>query len=350
MGELDDWVLIRGAGIQPVEFDTMRAVGIKNGKGSADALFIDENVAKPESGSDRLLVKIHSFGINRMDLMQREGHYPLPPQAGPILGVEFSGVVEETKHGFKQGDEVFGLAYGGAYAEYIAAFPAMLIHKPKNLSFEDAAGIPEVWITAIQALFQVGSFKNGMRCLFHAGASGVGQALIQLAKTHGAEEIYATAGTDEKCRLVEKLGAKKGINYKTQDFAAEIDEATGGKGVDFIVDFIVGGGYWEKNLKVAARDGEMVILALMGGFEIKSMDARPILLKRLTVHGSTLRARTPDYQKILRDKLESEALSRFVSGEFNANVEKVYDWKDIVQVHKYMESNASSGRLICRVL
>ena len=328
----------------------MRAVGVKNGKGPADALFIDTNVQKPDSGTDRVLVRINCFGLNRMDIMQREGNYPVPPQAGPILGVEFSGTVEENKHGFKKGDEVFGLAYGGAYAEYIAAYPAMLIHKPKELSFEEAAGIPEVWLTAIQALFQVGSFRKGMRVLFHAGASGVGQALIQLAKTHGAAEIYATAGTDEKCRLVEQLGAKRGINYKTEDFAAVLASATGDKGVDFIVDFVVGGGYWEKNMASAARDAEIVILAMMGGAVIKDMDVRPILLKRLTVHGSTLRARAPEYQKTLRDMLESEALDRFVSGEFKANVEKVYDWKDVAAAHKYMESNASSGRLICRVV
>lgn len=219
-----------------------------------------------------------------MDLLQRDGKYPVPPQAGPILGVDFAGTVVDSACGFTKGEAVFGLAYGGAYAEYIASSAKMLIRKPDELSFEEAAGIPEVWFTATQALFLVGGFKQGMSALFHAGASGyyylhflflellkpdrVGQALIQLAKSHGASKVFATAGTDEKCKLVESCGAVRGINYRKEDFAKVIEKETDGKGihrssqshqtlttqgVDFIVDFVIGGDYWNKNIQSLAR-------------------------------------------------------------------------------------------------
>ncbi|KAK5275265.1 hypothetical protein LTR40_013327, partial [Exophiala xenobiotica] len=172
---------------------TMRAVDIKGGKGGIDSMYINDEIPKPVPKGSQALVKVRYFGLNRMDLLQREGLYPLPPQAGPIMGVEFSGVIEsfgsEPEAGFNVGDEVFGLAYGGAYAEYIAVSTHMLIHKPKELSWEEAAGIPETWITATQALYLVGEFKPGMSVMWHAGASSVSIAGIQLAKADGASAV-----------------------------------------------------------------------------------------------------------------------------------------------------------------
>ena len=288
-----------------------------------------------------------------MDLLQREGRYPLPAGVSTILGVEFSGHIEtlgaDVKENFKVGDEVFGLAYGGAYAEYIAVSTHMLTHKPAHLGWEQAAGIPEVWITATQALFFVGEFAKGKSVLWHAGASSVSIAGIQIARATGASEIYVTVGSQEKIDFcVKELGATAGFNYKTQDWAAEIVKATGGKGVDLVVDF-VGAPYFKGNLQVAALDGHIVSLGLMGGSKLPAeTDLFPLLVKRLRFEGSTLRSRDPDYQGRLRDKLE-EYLPKFEDGSFNLYVEKVFPWEKIAEAHQLLEDNVTKGKLICTI-
>lgn len=288
-----------------------------------------------------------------MDLLQREGRYPLPPGVSTILGVEFSGHIEslgpDVKESFKPGDEVFGLAYGGAYAEYIAISTHMLLHKPAHLSWERAAGIPEVWITATQALFFVGDFARGKSVLWHAGASSVSIAGIQLARRAGASEVYVTAGSQEKIDFcVKELGATAGFNYKTQDWAGEIVKATGGRGVDLVVDF-VGATYFQNNLKVAARDGHIVNLGFLGGTKLPAeTDISPFLAKRLKYEGSSLRSRDPEYQGRLRDKLE-EYLPQFEDGTFKIYVEKVLPWEKVAEAHQLMEDNATKGKLICTI-
>ncbi|KAJ9162291.1 Zinc-binding dehydrogenase [Coniochaeta hoffmannii] len=332
--------------------DTMKAVEVKGGKGHADALFINPSTPIPTPASGQALVKIRAFGLNRMDLIQREGAYPLPPQAPPTLGVEFSGTVASLgpgPHGdFREGDEVFGLAYGGAYAEYVAVSSKMLLRKPPHLSWEQAAGVPETWITATQALHFVGQFSEGKSVLWHAGASGVSIAGIQLAKKAGASAVYATAGSKEKCDfVVDELGATAAFNYKEQDWAEEVKKATGGKGVDLIVDF-VGANYFQKNLDAAARDGRIVLLGLMSGSKVKEVDIGPLLYKRLRVEGSTLRSRDENYQGQLRDKLE-EYLPLFESGEFKIYVDTVMSWQEIRKAHELMEKNTTRGKIICTV-
>ncbi|KAI0386640.1 quinone oxidoreductase putative [Hypomontagnella monticulosa] len=330
----------------------MKAVDIKGGKGPATSLFINSEVPKPEPKEGDALVRVKAFGLNRMDLLQREGLYPLPPQAPATLGVEFSGTIESFgpgAHGdFKVGDAVFGLAYGGAYAEYIAVSSKMLLHKPDSFSWEMAAGIPETWITATQALHLVGEFAPGKTVLWHAGASGVSIAGIQLSRDSGAGAVYATAGTDEKCRYVEReLGATKAFNYKTQDWAQEILDATGGKGVDLIVDFI-GASYFQDNLKVAARDARWVSLAMMGGKVLNGVDIGMLLYKRIRLEGSTLRSRDADYQGRLRDKL-AEYIPHFEKGQLKAPVDTVLRMDDIVKAHQLMEENKTTGKIICTV-
>ncbi|CEJ94679.1 Putative Quinone oxidoreductase PIG3 [[Torrubiella] hemipterigena] len=331
---------------------TMRAVDIKGGTGERDALFINAETPKPVPTDGQALVKIKAFGINRMDIIQRRGFYPLPPQAPKTLGVEFSGVIESFGPGdhepFKLGDEVLGLAYGGAYAEYIQVSSKMLIHKPKNLSFEQCAAVPEAWITATQALHLVLEFAKGKSILWHAGASGVSIAGIQLSKLAGASEIYATAGTDAKCEFVtSKIGATAAFNYKTQDWAAEIKEKTGGKGVDYIVDF-VGGTYFQKNLDVAARDCRIVMLGTLGGAQVPDANIGPILYKRIRIEGSTLRSRDEDYQGKLRDRLE-QYLPEFESGKLQIIVDTVLPWEQIQEAHKYMEDAKNSGKIVCTI-
>lgn len=329
----------------------MRAIGIKNNTGPAENLFVD-NIPKPSPSAGEALVKIKAFGLNRMDLLQREGKYPVPPQAPPTLGVEFSGVIEVVAEGtdcdFKAGDEVFGLAYGGAYAEYIVVSPAMLVHKPAELSWEEAAGVPETWMTASQALFLIGDFQPGQSVLWHAGASSVSLSGIQLAKAHGAKAIYATAGSQEKIDFLEKqMGVTAAFNYRTQDWASELRQATDGQGVNLIIDFI-GGPYFQDDLNSAARDGRVVLLGLMGGGKVPgTADISAMLYRRVRVEGSTLRSRELDYQRKLRDTLVEHALPKLQDKSFTVYVEKVFRFEEIADAHRLLESNATKGKLIC---
>ncbi|KAJ5403650.1 quinone oxidoreductase [Penicillium cosmopolitanum] len=330
---------------------TMRAISIKGGKGPATSLFMD-SIAKPVPVDGQAIVKIKAFGLNRMDLLQREGQYPLPPQAPETMGVEFSGIIEEfggkAHEDFKVGDEVFGLAYGGAYAEYIAVSTKMLVHKPKQLSWEEAAGVPETWITASQALFLIGDFQEGQTVLWHAGASSVSISGIQLAKAAGAKAIYATVGSQEKIDFLEKeLGVTKAFNYKTQDWAAELQKEAGAAGVNLTVDFI-GGPYFQGDLDVAAKDGRVVFLGMMGGGKLPDgVNLAPLLFKRVRVEGSTLRSRDEDYQARLRDTLVDHALPKFCDGTFRVFVEKVFPFDQIMAAHQLLEANTTKGKIIC---
>ncbi|BGP31954.1 hypothetical protein JCM10296v2_003733 [Rhodotorula toruloides] len=334
----------------------MRAVLIKNGKSdSARDLYIGE-AERPtlKQGDDRIIVKIKAFGANRMDIMQRRGMYPLPPGASTILGVEFSGTVEEPgSSDFKKDEPVFGLATGGAYAEFISVPAGMCTRKPDHVSWEQAAAVPENWLTAWQALFVISEMKEGAKVLIHAGASGVGLAAIQLAKAFGAGMVIATAGTDEKVSFVEQHGAK-GINYKTQDFPTEVLKLTQDSGVDVLVDFI-GASYWEKNLKSLARDGRMVMLGLMGGAKTEGpTDLSQILYKRIRIEGTTLRSRSLEYQTNLLQEFSKKALDK-VFARCNGDegldlvIHKVYDWKDVAAAHEEMEQAKNIGKIILTI-
>ncbi|CRK34391.1 hypothetical protein BN1723_005006 [Verticillium longisporum] len=334
---------------------TMRAIDIRGGKGPRENLFLSSNIPKPTPKSGEALVKVKAFGINRMDQIQRNGAYPLPPGVSSILGVEFSGTVDSLadegtdSSRFKVGDEVFGLAYGGAYAEYVAVDVGMLMPKPAFLSWEQAAGVPETWITAIQALHVVGEFQPGKAVLWHAGASGVSIAGIQLSLDAGAGAVYATAGTEGKCSFITgTLGATKAFNYKTEDWAKGIKDATGGSGVDLVVDFIGGGDYFTKNIDVAARDGRIAMLGMMGGGIVENVDIRPILFKRVRIEGTTLRSRTLEYQGKLREKLESY-LPDFENGKLKVVIDTVLPWDQIQKAHEILEGNQNSGKIVCTI-
>ncbi|KZF20116.1 NADPH2:quinone reductase [Xylona heveae TC161] len=334
--------------------ETMRAIGIKNGSGPADALFVD-TIPKPVPKGSEVIVKVKAFGLNRMDLLQREGKYPVPSQAPATMGVEFSGIIEsrtneDAERSFKVGDEVFGLAYGGAYAEYVAVSTHMLLHKPKSLSWEQAAGIPETWITASQAMYLVGEYSRGKSILWHAGASAVSIAGIQLSKADGASAIYVTASSQEKIDFcVKELGATGGFNYRSGDWAQALLQATNGKGVDIIVD-PVGQSYFQQDLIAGARDGRIVSLGMMSGTRTDGpVDIGLFVAKRLRFEGSTLRSRDEAYQGRLRDTLQDHALPKFVDGSFKVYIEKVLPFERIVEAHKLMESNQTRGKIICTV-
>ena len=330
----------------------MRAISVRNGKGSADALFIEDGIPDPQLDKSNILVRIKAFGLNRMDLRQREDNYPysLLPQSGKIMGVEFSGVVEahgpDCMSDFSEGERVFGLAYGGAYAEKICVSENMLLHMPENLSFEEAAGVPETFFTAVQAVHLVGDMQPGQNVLIHAGASGVGQSAIQIARLGGAAEIFITAGTDDKCELCRSLGANVAVNYRTTDFAEVVKQKTGGRGVDLVID-LVGKDYWHKNMQVAAMDSRMVVVAAMSGSKIEDFNLRDLMNKRIWLMTTTLRTRDTSYQEKLRDTFVEKIMPHLANGRAKVVVDKVYPWTKVSDAHKRMESNANAGKIIC---
>ncbi|KAI0694851.1 quinone oxidoreductase [Earliella scabrosa] len=334
----------------------MKAVLVKDGKGPIENLYIGD-VETPSPGPGYVLVKVKAFGLNRMDILQREGKYPLPPGASTILGVEFSGRVVQVGDGvteWAEGDEVLGLVSGGAYAEFVVAPHRNLIKKPAHMSWLEAASIPEVFLTAFQALVVLAEIAKGDDVLVHAGASGVGIAAIQLARFYGAHTVTATASTREKLDLLLGLssGATHTVNYKTQDFAEEVKKITNGKGVDVIIDF-VGQSHWSKNIDALAYDGRMTMLAMLSGAEVSNFNLMPILYKRLRIQGSTLRARSEDYQAELIARFQREALEHITGcsgeGRIRTYIHKVYHWTEIQEAHREMEANNNSGKILIEI-
>ncbi len=312
---------------------------------TADEMKIGETET-PSPLPEQILVRVMAAGINRADIMQREGKYPPPPGITPILGLDMAGIVEDTGSSaakWKKGDKVFGLLPGGGYAEYAVIHQDMAMKIPTRLGFAEAASIPEVFLTAYQSIARHLKLSKGEKFLIHAGASGVGTAAIQIAKSIGAI-VYVTA-SKEKHEICVKLGAEKAIDYKTEDFAEKIKEFTGGKGVDVIMDFIAGP-YFNKNIESLNIDGRMVILASLGGGKIGDFDLRKILTKRLTVAGSALRSRTRAYQIELTKEFAGFALEKFETGTLKPVVDKVYGVKDAAEAHKYMEANKNSGKVV----
>ncbi|WVQ80775.1 hypothetical protein IAT38_002880 [Cryptococcus sp. DSM 104549] len=334
----------------------MKAILIKGGTGDADALYLgEEETPQPRAGE--VQVKIKTFGLNRMDIFQRQGVYPLPPQASrTVLGVEFAGVVSKLGEStstsrWKEGDEVFGLAYGGAYAEYIVADEAMLLPKPKSLSWVEAAAIIEVWLTTTQALIVETKWKAGGNILIHAGASGVGVAAIQAAlHVLGAGKVFTTCGSEAKVAFLKELGNDDRLHvfdYHTQDFADEIKKVA--TGVDLIID-IVGKDYYVRNIDLLHYDGTLLYLAFLSGSRFpEGASITPILNKRLTVKGSSLRSRTPEYQRDLVKTFEERLLPGIVDGTLKIKVHEVYPWTDIIRAHKDMEANKNSGKLVVEI-
>jgi putative PIG3 family NAD(P)H quinone oxidoreductase len=302
---------------------------------------------KPKPGNDELLVKIEATALNRADLLQKAGKYPVPDGASPILGLEMTGLVEavgDDVEMYEPGDSVFGLLPGGGYAEYCTITERMAMPVPENLSFEEAAAIPEVFLTAYQALLWEGELWEEETVLIHAGASGVGTAAIQLAKELFNARIITTS-SGEKIDLCRKLGSSLAIDYKNQDFAEVIDQKFGGSAVDVIIDF-VGAPYWEKNVQVLAMDGRVVYLSMLGGASVEKMSLVPVLRKRLTFRGSTLRNRTLDYKSVLTEEFTVAAFDLIASGDIAPVIDSVFDWMDIEKAHQRMKNNENAGKIV----
>jgi len=327
----------------------MKAVLIKE-PGEASQLYLGKQ-PKPVPKEDELLVRVHATSVNRADILQRQGKYPPPPGASPILGLDAAGVVEEVGSQCKSrkvGDQVMALLPGGGYAEYVVIPDKMAMPIPKKFTFEQAAAIPEVFLTAYQTLFLLGNLMGRHSVLIHAGASGVGTAAIQLAKEVGEEKIIVTAGSGEKILACEKLGATHGFNYKDGNFLDHVMEVTDNKGVDIILDFI-GAPYWEQNLKCLATEGKLIIIAAMGGFKADKLNILPFLLKRVQVMGTTLRTRSKEYKIKLTEFFSDFSLKLFAEEKIKPIVDKVYPWEEVQDAHRYMEENKNIGKIVLKI-
>lgn len=326
----------------------MKAVVIKE-PGGPDMLSI-EKVEKPSINANEVLVRVRATALNRADLLQRRGFYPPPKGASNILGLEMAGeVVEIGDHvtKAKKGDKVCALLPGGGYAQYTVVPEEMLIPMPDNLSFEQAAAIPEVFLTAYLNLFMLGNLKRDYNVLVHAGASGVGTAAIQLIREAGAT-AYATAGSNEKIARAIELGASDGWNYNEGSFLPWIKEKTNHNGVNIVLDF-VGAPYFEDNLQSLAIDGRLIVIGTMGGIHVNNVNLGFILKNRLQIIGTALRTQPFEKKVELTKAFTKFALERFKNGRLQPVIDSIYDWKDVSKAHEYMESNANIGKIILNV-
>ncbi|MEK3797150.1 NAD(P)H-quinone oxidoreductase [Peribacillus sp. FSL H8-0477] len=324
----------------------MKAV-IVNQPGGAEQMQI-QDYEKPKLQPGEILIHVKAAAINRTDILSREGKTGY--MSNPILGIEVSGEVVDASPGvtFTAGTRVMGLVNGGGYAEYVTMPADRAIVVPDTLSFEEAAAIPEVYLTAYQTLFWLGQLKDADTVLIHAGGSGVGSAAIQLAKQMTKAKIIVTAGSEEKLAFCRSLGADITINYKEQDFDEEVLNATNNQGVDVILDFI-GASYWEKNLKSIKTDGRWVLIGILGGTEVEKVNIMQLLLKRIHLKGTLLTPRSDEYKKELTEEFVQNALPLFEQKRVKAIVDSVFPLTDIQSAHKQMEANKNIGKIIIDV-
>jgi len=325
----------------------MKAVIVTSPGGAAN-LRIKET-ENPTPKPDEILVKVAATALNRADILQREGKYPPPKGASPVLGLEMSGEVEEVGKNvtkWKIGDKVFGLLPGGGYAEFAAIHQDMALPVPENLILTEAAAIPEVFLTAYQALFWLGKLQKSETVLIHAGGSGVGTAAIQLAKMQGAEVlITASSGKHKICK---DLGADVTIDYQAQDFQQEVMNYTDGKGVNLIIDFIAGP-YFHQNIDSLSKDGRLVLLAVLGGGKVENFNLMKLLAKRLQITASTLRSRSLSYQIELTKEFWKTKATHFQSGKLKPIIDTVFDWRDVQEAHRFMEENKNVGKVVLEI-
>lgn len=323
----------------------MKAVIITH-PGAPEVLQIAERPI-PLFTADEVLVKVAAAGVNRPDVAQRKGHYP-PPASAPqdIPGLEIAGVITEVGANvtrFKVGDKICALVVGGGYAEYCNVPEGQCLPIPDNLTFVEAASLPETFFTVWSNVFDRAHLQPGESLLIHGGSSGIGVTAIQMAKALGST-VYVTAGSDEKCRFCVDLGADKAINYKTEDFTAVIKEITKGKGVDVILD-MVGGDYTSRNLQALADDGRLVLINMMEGKDTQ-IDLSLILRKRLTITGSTLRAREVGFKSDIALALQKNIWPLIASRQIKPVVNAVFPAHKAADAHALMESSRHIGKIV----
>lgn len=296
-----------------------------------------------------VLIHIKSSAINRADLLQRSGNYPVPPGASPILGLECSGEIEavsENVDNFKKGDQVCALLAGGGYAEKVSVPSGQVLKIPKGFSFEQAASLPEVFATAYFNLYMEASLSEGEKALIHAGASGVGTAAIQICKAKG-NSCFVTAGTKEKISRCIELGAEGGTVRNVENFADAVAKWTDNNGVEVILD-PVGANYLEDNMKSLSLEGRLVMIGLMGGAEA-SINLGFLMMKRLRIIGSTLRAQPIPKKTEIMDNLKENIWPSLESGDIKPIIDTVIPIEDVDKAHKLMESNQTFGKVILKV-
>lgn len=301
----------------------------------------------PEVRPGDILVRVEAAGINRPDVLQRKGDYPPSPGASPILGLEVAGEVValgEGAEGFEIGDKVCALANGGGYAEYAAVPASQALAWPKGYDAVKAAALPETFFTVWANVFDMAGLRAGEAILIHGGSSGIGTTAIQLARAFGAE-VFATAGSAEKCRACEAMGATRAINYREEDFKAVVLEETGKRGVDVILD-MVGGRYFDRNVATLAKDGRLSIIAFLGGAKVESANIAPILTKRLHVMGSALRPRTAAEKQAIRDGLAEKVWPLLEAGKVAPVIHSVLPFSAVAEGHRLMEEGDHIGKII----
>ncbi|HXT80795.1 MAG TPA: NAD(P)H-quinone oxidoreductase [Acetobacteraceae bacterium] len=314
------------------------------------------DVLKPATGPvpaprpDEVLIRVHAAGVNRPDVAQRQGSYPPPPGASPIIGLEVAGEVvaigtEVTD--WKNGDRVCALTNGGGYAEYCTAPAAQCLPWPTGYDALRAGALPETAFTVWANLFQGGRLKNGESTLIHGGTSGIGVTAIQLAHEFGAR-VYATAGSEEKCAACRKLGADAAINYRTQDFVAEIKTLTGGKGVDVILD-MVAGPYIARDIRCLGMDGRLVLIAFLQGSKVQEFDFVQVMVRRLTITGSTMRPRTTAQKGSIAADLRAKVWPVLDAGRCAPVIHATFPLAQAAEAHRLMESSQHIGKIMLTV-
>lgn len=325
----------------------MHVIGMRQ-TGDANVLYMAEQ-AQPIPAANQVLIRVHAAGINRPDILQRQGLYPAPADTSLILGLEVAGEISalgENVTDWKIGDKVCALVNGGGYAEYAVAPAAQCLPIPDNFSFVQAAALPETFFTVWHNLFQRAQLKSGETLLVHGGTSGIGTTAIQLAIAFGVK-VFATAGSAEKCQAITSLGAVA-INYREQDFVAEIKAQTQGQGVNVILD-MVGGDYIQRNFTAAAKDGRIVNIAFLNGSKVE-LDLMPLMLKRLTLTGSTLRAQSPQIKATIAQELLKQVWPLLNKQTILPMIDSVFPLHDVALAHERMKSSQHIGKIILTII
>ncbi len=325
----------------------MRHVAMRE-PGPPDVLALVEGPVPAPAAGD-VLIRVRYAGVNRPDCIQRSGNYPPPPGASPIIGLEVAGTVAAvgaSVTGWRVGDEVCALAPGGGYAEYCVAPAGHCLPPPQGLSLLEAASLPENAFTVWHNVFERGRLAAGETILVHGGASGIGYTAIQYAKAFGAK-VITTVGSDEKAAFCRRLGADHAINYRTADFGVEVASITGKRGVELVLD-MVGGDYIAKNLRCLAVEGRLVIIAFLHGSKVE-VDWMPIMLKRLTVTGSTMRASPAERKVAIANALRERVWPLYETGRAKAVIHRVFPLAEAAEAHALMESSQHVGKIMLDV-
>jgi len=326
---------------------TMKCVELVEGQGAERLKLSERPIPSPAPGE--VLIKVAAAGVNRPDVLQRDGLYPAPPGASDILGLEAAGEVVslgEGVSGLRVGDRVTALLSGGGYASYATAHAGACLPIPKGLSLVEAASMPETYFTVWSNLFDRAHLKAGESLLIHGGTSGIGTTAIQIASQLGVR-VIATAGSADKCQACLDLGADQAVNYREDDFVPLARAFGGGKGVNVILD-MVGGDYVARNIKSLAPDGRLVNIAFLQGSKVE-LDLMAVMLKRLTLTGSTLRARDPGFKAAIAENLKKTVWPLLESGAIKPVVHQTFTLENVADAHRLMESSAHIGKIVLTV-